>query len=164
MCHSLRSVWPITPDNLQYRFLRQEYSWGRLLITKDKFANIRESCNAFPALNDHISLFSFKTSDCDEHFATCDSKVHISESENQTDHVYHGTRSLYHPMSVVIHKTHHGQCRIMLSTSLSSAARAKKRLSVLLPSDGDLPKLRSSEEKMQMDLRASTGRLRWWAT
>lgn len=70
-------------------FLRQEYSWGRLLVTEDTFASIRDSCNAFPALNDHISSFAFKTSDRDEHFAACDANIHLSENESQADHSYH---------------------------------------------------------------------------
>ena len=91
MCHSLGPVHPIALITFDYRFLRQEYSWGRLLITEDTSVNIVESCNAFPALNDYILSFAFKTSDCDEHFATCDRKVHISKSENQIDQAYYGT-------------------------------------------------------------------------
>lgn len=79
----------MTPDDLQHRFLHQEYSWGHLLVTQDTFAKIRESCNAFPALNDHISSFAFKTSDCDEHFATGDSKVHFTKNGDQTNEAYH---------------------------------------------------------------------------
>ena len=148
MCHLLKPLWPNTPDSLQYRFLRQEYSWGPLLITKDTFTSIRESCNAFPALNDHISSFAFKTSDSDEHFATCDRKVFISEGENQTDHGYHGTWFLCDPMHVIVNKTHLGYRRIMLSASLSSAARAKEWVPVLYPSAGNLPTLRSCDENI----------------
>ncbi|KAF6236137.1 hypothetical protein HO173_005766 [Letharia columbiana] len=67
-------------------FLRQEYSWGRLLITEDTFGKILDSCNAFPEFNDHVSSFAFKTSDCDEHFATCDRRVNVSAQAGQDDH------------------------------------------------------------------------------
>lgn len=159
MCRSftLNIFWPITPNDLQYRFLRQEYSWDRLLITKDTFANIRKSYNAFPALNDHVSSFTFKTSDCDKHFATCDNKVHFSKSQDQTGRVYHGTWTSH---QVIVDKAHLGHHRTMLSPSLSSATRAKERLSVLHPPDSNLSTLRSCEENIQIDLRASTGRLR----
>lgn len=75
----------------QHRFLRQEYSWGRLLVTEDTFASIQDSCNVFPPLGDHVSSFAFKTSDRDEHFAACDRRVHLSDNEGPADQIAHGS-------------------------------------------------------------------------
>ena len=70
--------------------LRQEYSWGHLLVSDKTFAKISSSCNAFPALRDHVASFACKTSDQDEHFSVCDRRTYQTEDPSNVDQSYHG--------------------------------------------------------------------------
>ena len=76
--------------------LRQEYSWGHLLVSENAFAKISSSCNAFPALRDHVASFACKISDHDEHFSVCDRKIYQAEVPSKVDQSYHGYASLMH--------------------------------------------------------------------
>lgn len=126
---------------VHYRFLRQEYSWGRLLITRDTFASIRESYDAFIQLDDHISSFRLKTSDCDEHFAKCDQQIYFAPADCPSNHSYHGTTFSFDQRYAINPKLNLGFGRDVLSTSLPSATWAKERMPVFYSPNGNIPSL-----------------------
>ena len=73
--------------------LRQDYSWGHLLVTESIFEKISSSCNAFSALRDHVASFACKISDQDEHFSVCDRKIRQTEKPSKVDRSYYGCES-----------------------------------------------------------------------
>ena len=116
--------------------LRQEYSWGHLLVSENAFAKISSSCNAFSALRDHVASFACKTSDQDEHFSVCDRKVYQTEVPSKVDQSYHGYASSpsYRLEKLTL-------TRNLLSPSISSETWTKACMSILSPPDGHLPTL-----------------------
>ena len=125
-----------------HSFFRQDYSWGRLLVTESTFAAISESCEAFPALRDYVEAFAFKTSDRDEHFSACDRSIFPGEDTTAgKPQRYHGrSHSTY--FAVLKMEMLLTNIRNMLSPSVSRQTRKKSRLSVLGASNGRLPALR----------------------
>ena len=114
--------------------LRQEYSWGHLLVSESAFAKISSSCNVFPALRDHVASFACKISDQDEHFSVCDRKIYQTEAPSKIDQSYHGYA--FSPSYIMEELT---LTRNLLSPSISSETWAKACMSIFSPPDGYLP-------------------------
>lgn len=81
---------PIRSICFNTSFLRQEYSWGRLLVTQSTFDDLLKAFDALPALKKYVSYFGFKSSDANEHFATYERRIHLSDSIGQEEISHHG--------------------------------------------------------------------------